>query len=159
MPDLRRPHRGDSGFTLIELLVSMVLFGVLVGLSVAPYASYRLRQEHVGSARELVSFLRRSQVRSVAEETTYRVDLTSTTAKMYRYNGTTYVLVQSTKPSNSKVTYTSISFAQPNGGLGSSIYFYAKGSAEKGSLTVSRSGSSKTYSISVEGLTARVSYA
>jgi type II secretion system protein H len=155
---VRVPHRDDSGFTLVELLVAIVLFGIVVGLAVAPYSAYRLRQQHIGTARELVAFLRRAQVRSVAEETPYRVDFTSTQASMYRSNGASWVLAQTTKPSTSRVTYSGASFLQQAGGSAASVTFYAKGSADKGSVTVVRSGSTKTYTISVEGLTARVSY-
>ena len=153
-----RETRRDDGFTIIELLVAIVLFGIVVGLSVAPYSAYRLRQQHAGSARELVAFLRRAQVRAVAEETPYRVDLATTTATMYRWSGTAYVKVQSTTTANAKVTYSAASFVQDTGGTGTSVYFYAKGSAGKGSVKVVRSGSTKVYTVSVEGLTARVSY-
>jgi prepilin-type N-terminal cleavage/methylation domain-containing protein len=151
--------RDESGFTMIELLVAIVLFGVVVGMAVAPYSAYQLRQKHIGTARELVAFLRRAQVRAVAEETTYRVDITATSATMYRSNGTTYVLVQKAKPADSRITYSGASFLQKTGGTAASVTFYQKGSADKGSVSVVRSGSSKTYTISVEGLTARVSYA
>lgn len=154
-------RRGDdSGFTLLEVLVAMVLFGVLVGLVVGPYARYRLGQEHKGSTRELVAFLRRAQVRAVSEETTYRVDIASdgTIATVYRFNGVSYDAGQVIEPSNSRITYTGASFVQPSGGTGTSVWFYARGSGSKGSVTVTRSDSSKTYSIDVEGLTARVSY-
>lgn len=157
MQRARALTRGDDGFTLLELIISIILFGVLVGMAVAPYAAYRVRQEHIGTTRELVAFLRHAQVRSVAEETTYRVDITASSAKAYRLNGSTYQLVQSTTPASKKVTFTNASFASSSG-TGASVYFYAKGSASKGTVTVSRSGSSKTYTISVEGLTARVSY-
>ena len=36
-------------------------------------------------------------------------------------------------------------------------YFYARGSAAKGDLVVARNGEPKTYTVSVEGLTGRVS--
>lgn len=151
--------RGDErGVTFLELLVAMVLFGILASIAVGPYAAYRAKQEQMGSARELVAFLRRAQVRSVAEETSYRVDITATKATMYRFNGTSYVAGLVVKPMSSRITYTGASFTQPSGATGTSVYFYARGSATKGSVTVSRSGTSKTYTVNVEGLTARVSY-
>lgn len=150
----------DRGVTFLELLVAMVLFGILAAVAVGPFAAYRAKQEHVGSARELVAFLRRAQVRAVAEETTYRVDIAGDgkSATMYRFNGTTYVAGLVSKPIGSRITYTNPSFVQSSGASGTSVYFYARGSASKGSVTVSRSGNSKTYSVNVEGLTARVSY-
>lgn len=155
----RRPS-GDAGVTFLELLVTMILAGVLMAIVAAPYASYRTSQQHIGSARELVGFLRRAQVRAVAEETTYRVTFAADgrSATVYRLTGSTYVAAQTVRPMSSKISYTAPSFAQDGGGTGTSVFFYKRGSAGKGSVTVTRSGSGKTYTVNVEGLTARVSY-
>jgi len=154
----RTGPRAEGGFTLIETMIAMVLFGILVTLAVGPYANYRGRQQHIGATRELVAFLRRAQVRAVAEETTYRVDITATSATTYRFNGTSYDAGQVLNPPSSRITYTGAAFVPSTGGTGTSVFFYARGSGSKGSVTVTRSGTSKTYSIEVEGLTARVSY-
>jgi prepilin-type N-terminal cleavage/methylation domain-containing protein len=157
---LRSDARREDGFTLLEVLVAMVLFGIMVTLAAGPYASYRAKQEHIGSARELVGFLRRAQVRAVSEETTYRVDLLAggTGVRVYRLTNGSYVAKQSLKPASTKITYTGAAFVQPSGGNGTSIWFYPRGSGSKGSLVVSRAGTSTTYTVDVEGLTARVSY-
>ena len=153
--------RDDAGVTMLELLVSMVLLGILMAFVAAPYATYRVHQQHIGSARELVGFLRRAEVRAVAEETTYRVDFAADgkSATVYRLTSGTYVAGQTVKPMASNIRYTSPSFLQSGGGSGTSVYFYPRGSAGKGTVLVTRTGSSKTYTVSVEGLTARVSYA
>ena len=162
MLDVRRSR--ESGFTLIEAMIAMVLFGILVGIAVPPYVSYRGKQQHLGSTRELVAFLRRAQVRAVSEETTYHVTIASNglSATMYRHVGqdstSAATAGQTMNTASSKITFTGASFAQPSGGTGTTVWFYARGSASKGSVTVSRSGTSKTYSVDVEGLTARVSY-
>lgn len=158
-PARRRPS-GDAGVTFLELLVTMILAGILMAIVAAPYAGYRTSQQHIGTARELVGFLRRAQVRAVAEETTYRIDFAANgrSATAYRLTGATYVAQQSVTTMSSRITYSSPSFAQETGGLGTSIFFYKRGSAGKGSVTIARSGSSKTYTVNVEGLTARVSY-
>ena len=150
----------DSGVTFLETLVAMVLFGVLVGIAVPPYVSYRGKQQHLGSTRELVAFLRRAQVRAVSEETTYRVDITGggTLATAYRFDGSTYVAGQVLKPPSGRITYSGASFVQSGGGAGTSVWFYARGAGSKGSVTVVREGTDKTYTVYVEGLTARVSY-
>lgn len=156
MRDVRRS--GESGFTLIEAMFAMALFGILVGIAIGPYASYRRTQEHAGATRELVAFLRRAQVRAVSEETTYRVDLTANGATAYRFNGSTYDSGQVLSSPSSTITYDAASFVQPGGGNGTSVWFYARGAGSKGSVTVIRDGSSKVYTVDVEGLTARVSY-
>lgn len=151
-------HPGDSGFTLIETMMAMVLFGILVGIVVGPYANYRERQQHAGATRELVAFLRRAQVRAVSEETTYRVDITAGGAASFRFNGASYDPGQTLAPSNGRIEYSGASFVQPGGGLGTTVWFYARGAGSKGSVAIVREGADKVYTVEVEGLTARVSY-
>ena len=155
-------RRGESGFTLIELMFAMVLFGTLVTIAIPPYKNYRTIQQHKGATREMVAFLRRAQVRAVAEETTYRVDIASDgqSARTYRFNGTTYTAGQILRSPSAKIRFTSATFAAgPVTGTGvASVFFYARGSASKGTLSVTRKGSSAKFTIDVEGLTARVSY-
>jgi prepilin-type N-terminal cleavage/methylation domain-containing protein len=154
-----RCARDEGGFTFLEVLVAMVLFGVLVTISVGPYNAYRTKQQHVGATRELVAFLRRAQVRAVSEETTYRVDIAADgrSAQTFRFNGATYTSAQILTTPTSRVTYSNPVFTSSSGS-GTSVYFYARGSASRGSVDVVSTGSSKTYTNNVEGLTARVSY-
>lgn len=157
---MRRPAESrEDGFTLIEVLFTMVFFGIMVAIVASPYAQYRQRQEHVGSTRELVAFLRRAQVRAVAEETTYRVDFSTDgkTVTAYKSSGGTFV-AQNTLKAAGSVKFTNPSFVQEGGAAGTSAWFYMRGSAGKGSVTVTHPGTSKTYTVNVEGLTARVSY-
>lgn len=151
--------RSDAGFTMIELMFTIMLFGLLVVIGAGPWSHYRAKQEHRGATRELVAFLRRAQVRAVAEETTYRVDIAADglSAKTYRLDGTTFVAGQQLETPSKRVSYTTPVFTSSSGS-GASIYFFARGSASKGSLTVAREGSDEVFTIQVEGLTARVSY-
>lgn len=151
---------GDGGFTLLELLVAMTLFGILAAISVAPYRSYQASQEHIGSTRDLVSLLRRTQLRAVAAETTMRVDFASdgSSATALLYNGTSYVAQETLYPSSKSITYGTPSFEQPAGGQGSSAYFYGRGTASKGQVLLLRRGQSATHTVTIEGLTARVAY-
>ena len=153
-------ERRESGFTLIETMFAMVLFGILVAVAAPPYSAYRAKQQHQGATREMVAFLRRAQVHAVSEETTYRVDIASDgkSAQTYRFDGASYKAGQVLKVPTSSVTFSNASFVQPSGGTGTSVWFYPRGSGSKGSITVTRTGTSKTYTIEVEGLTARVSY-
>lgn len=158
--DDRARQRAEGGFTLIETMIAMTLFGILIAISAGPYSNYRAVQEHKSATRELVAFLRRAQVRAVSEETSYRVDFAGDgkSATVYRFNGSSYDSGQTLKTPSGKVTYSGPAFSQPGGGSGTSVWFYARGSGSKGSVTIVRAGSEKTYSVDVEGLTARVSY-
>ncbi|HVF05922.1 MAG TPA: type II secretion system protein [Frankiaceae bacterium] len=160
-------RRADSGFTLIETMYAMVLFGILVGISAGPYGAYRAKQEHKGATRELVAFLRRAQVRAVSEETTYRIDIAADgrTARAFRFDGASYAADHVIKTPSKRVRYAAADFvpsivtgAAGTPGSGTSVFFYARGSASKGTVTVVRDGTDVTYTIEVEGLTARVSY-
>lgn len=159
MESRRRPDR-DAGFTLIEVLSAMVLFGILVAIVVGPYMRYHKAQQHVGSMRNVVSALRSAQVASVAENSIYRVDFTSTTASSYRNNALsgTWTLVTSVKVNDTSVTLTDPAFTAIDGTPSTSCYFYPRGAASDGTVKVIRSGSSKVYTVDVERLTARVSY-
>ena len=159
-------RRAENGFTLIETMFAMVLLGILVGISAGPYSNYRGKQEHKGTTRELVAFLRRAQVRAVSEETTYRVDIAADgrSATAFRFNGTGYTPGQIIRTPTRRIRYDAATFAAPvgvTGGSGTgmaSVYFYARGSASKGTVTVVRESSDRIYTVDVEGLTARVSY-
>jgi prepilin-type N-terminal cleavage/methylation domain-containing protein len=158
----RRTLRGDEGISLIEMLVTLVLFGILAAVAVGPYRTYHQVQQQKGSTRDLVEGLRGLQVRAVAEETTYRAVFATDgkSVAMARLNPSTgtYVSVGSLSPSTASISYGSPTFYQSDGSTSSTVYFYARGAATKGTVLVSRSGTSKVYTVSVEGLTARVSY-
>ena len=99
----------------------------------------------------------------MAELVTYRVDLGAKQVKTYRLtpgpgSTTTAVLRQTLQTTSNNVSLTAASFQDVNGVTSSSVYFYPKGSASGGNVVVVRSGSSKTYTVTVEGLTARVTY-
>jgi prepilin-type N-terminal cleavage/methylation domain-containing protein len=157
----RTAESRDDGFTLIELLVTMVLFGIIIAIAVAPYRNYQLSQAHTGSMRKVVGVMRNLQVRAVAEDATYRITFAAdgkswTTARL---TGTsTWTTVQTGKPTETIVVYRNAQFRQADGSLTSTAVFYPRGSATKGSLEVGRTDRAKVYTVTLEGLTARVSY-
>jgi type II secretion system protein H len=157
---VRAPESRESGFTLLEVVITTVLLGIATALIVAHWRSFGEAQAQRHMAQELVSTLRNAQVCSVAELATYRVDITSTQIKTYRLTPATgtAVLKQTLKTTSKNVSLGSIAFEDTSGATGASVFFYPKGSASSGSVVVRRAGSAKTYTVTVEGLTARVSY-
>jgi prepilin-type N-terminal cleavage/methylation domain-containing protein len=153
--------RRDDGFTLIELMFAMILFGLLVALAVPGWRSYQKAQELSGTARDLVSFLRNGQASAVSEETSYKAVFATDgkSVALQRYDGNCACYKSSAKltPNGSTVTYSSPSFTGTSGAVQSYVVFAASGSASPGSVQVVRVGSGKTYTITVEGLTGRVS--
>lgn len=169
---LRRP-RGDAGFTLIELATAMMIFGILSAIAVGSLYSLRNATAGQSAQRELVAGVRQWQTRAVAEATTYCVDFGSTASStkysVYRVPGMDtgtlpagYSCTGGTKVSGpvkapDRTLFTNIGFRQRNGATTAYVLFYPRGAASPGSVRVGRTASTKTYTVTVEGLTARVS--
>jgi len=148
----------DSGFTLLEVIVTTLLLGIMAGLMVGPWKNFGQSQAHRGAERELVAALRNAQVSAVAEVTTYRVDIAAKQATVYRVVGGTPTQRNVVTIDEPSVSFANSSFTDSSGVTSTSVYFYPKGSASAGSVDVVRAGRSAVYTVSVEGLTARVSY-
>jgi prepilin-type N-terminal cleavage/methylation domain-containing protein len=153
----------DAGFTLIELAAAMVLFGIVVGIAVGPYKRYNSTQAHIGTTRRVVAAMRLAQVSSVSEGAVYRVDLAPKSVKVHRRDPGTGVwsVMSSTAVREGSITISSAQFTLPDGSSSASCFFYPRGTASASSASgigIVRTGTSKKYTIKVEGLTARVSY-
>ena len=68
--------RNDRGFTLIEVLVIVVLIGVLAGIAIAQYASYRARGFD-SKVAAVVRGIATSEEAYYAENTVYTASLAS----------------------------------------------------------------------------------
>lgn len=56
----------NKGFTLIELLVSLTVMMLLLGGGIASYINFNEKQQLIGSAREVQSYLRTAQAKARA---------------------------------------------------------------------------------------------
>jgi prepilin-type N-terminal cleavage/methylation domain-containing protein len=159
----------ERGFTLLELMVTLSLAGILMAISVWGMRSYLMASRESGTTTDIRSTLRLAAEQSLSEGRTYCVYFTATTWKLYK-SDCTVAANKSGGPwqvQDSSITLTGISFPAPGVAIvnqttacptaGKCAYFYPRGTALAGSLSVTRPG--KTYTISVEGLTARVSTA
>jgi type IV fimbrial biogenesis protein FimT len=147
----------NSGFTLIEVLVSIALMGVLMAIAISGWSAWARASEHSGTARELQSALRETQQRAVTEGTAMCVTFTSITYTVSRGSCTSSPppavnRVEGPVPAGRGVQIASSAFP-----LG--VTFTARGTSKDGSVTVTRAGSSKVYTLQVEGFTGRVSLA
>lgn len=170
-------HRDDSGFTLLELMVAMLIFGVLVGIADWTLTAYNKAQAERGSANTLLGALRDAAEQAQSEGRTYCVRFDSATSwSLWQYscspvkdaNGITGAQVGATNQLTNGVSTSGFAITTPTlPGLASAcpatssacVYFYPRGISSSGSVHVQRSGSSKTYTLSVEGLTSHVSLA
>ena len=149
----------DSGYTLVELLVVIALMGVMMAIAVGGWSLWSRASEPSGTARELQSLLRSTHQRAITEGTAMCVlfDPAGTGYTVYRgtCEASTKVKVQGPLPTNGElVRIQSPTFTGTTATTG--VTFFARGTATPGSVRVVRSGSSKVYTVSVEGLTGRV---
>jgi prepilin-type N-terminal cleavage/methylation domain-containing protein len=158
----RIPARGGSapGFTLIELCAAMSIFGILAAISVNSLHGWMAASRQTATTSSLEALLRETQQRAVTEGRTLCVDFdlgTQTWAVLRGTCGTSgQVSLQGPLRPESGVRVTSAAFATGATTL-DGVTFFPRGTAAPGSLTVTRSGSSRTDTLRVDGLTGRVS--
>ena len=164
MTPSRRPGRSDAGFTLIELLVVMSIASTLALISAFGFSNWRNTSQHLGSADELVSQLRNASQRAISEGRTYCVDVAS--------GGGSYALWRTACGAGGAQVAGPYTVQSPNVTLtalpapptpapacpasSKCLYFYPRGTAVPAVVTVASAERSKTYTVRVEGLTARV---
>jgi type II secretion system protein H len=151
----------DAGFTLIEVMVTIVLFGIVMAIAVNGSRSWSLAHEQSGTARTLQSLLRQIQQRAVTESQPACVtfDVGSNTYTVFRGACDDPAKTKVKGPvstSSRKVHLTAPAFTSPTGTPGPNVGFTARGTAWPGQVKVTRDGATKTYVLSVEGLTGRV---
>jgi Tfp pilus assembly protein FimT len=143
---------------MLELLVVMAIMGILAAIAVPSLTAWTRSSQQAGVSRDLVGQLRQVEQYAVTQNTTFRVTFGATTAAIAKYDtaSNAWVSFRSYQSTSSAVTFANANFSSSSGA--NVCYFTARGTATRGSIQVIRSSSSKTYTISVEGLTARVSY-
>jgi len=155
---LNRHGTDDRGFTLLEVVTTCLLLGILLAIGVGPWQSYRHARAHAEARSELVAALRNAQISAVSESVTYRVDISASSVVTYRLGPGGDEQKRQYEIDDESVTFSSPSFEDSSGVAGTSAFFYPRGSASKGDVDVVRDGRAKVYTVSVEGLTARVSF-
>ena len=178
----RRRWRGcspvDAGFTLIEMLTTMAIAALLMATAAWALRAYSESQAEKGTANRLLTSMRDTAQRAQSEGRVYCISFDSAKSwTVWRYSCTTWtgVSVQGGTITNSKVASSSpdgkafisavslpavttagFSANCRAGSLGCA-YFFPRGTSSTGTVVVSRSGSSRTYTVKLEGLTSRAS--
>ncbi len=156
---MSQPAR-DDGFSLIEVATAMALASVLMAMAVAGYRHWDQASEHSGTARELQSLLRSTQQRALTEGNAMCVRFDTADDSYTVLEGTCAAPGDSLEgpydTAGDQVELVAPSFAASTGPT-TGVTFFARGTATAGSVEVIRDGSTKVYTVSVEGLTGRVS--
>lgn len=157
----RRAVGASEGYTILELAVAMVMFGMLAAFGTQGWLHYTRAQELRNGLDQVTAVLKNAQERSLSEATSYCISFGSdnrsyTLFKFACGAGGTQMGDSMLTPSP-RVTFASASFTQADGTTASTLTFTPRGSATPGRALIQRDGGRKTYTISVEGLTGRVS--
>ena len=159
----------DTGMTMVETVVTLAIAGILMTIGFLAVRNFLLSSRELGTAQQIRSALRNAEEQALSQGRTYCVYFTSTTWATYK-SDCTVTADKTTGPSqvaDTSITLGSVAFPAPNPAIpnqttscpaaGKCAYFYPRGTALAGSLHVVRSG--KTFTLTVEGLTGRVSLA
>jgi type II secretion system protein H len=161
----------DDGFTLLEVVVVMALAGIVMSIATFGFTNWRNVAQQQGTADELVSVLRNASTQAISEGRTYCLSIAadgrSYTRWRFACDGATgtqvgapmevqgnHVVLDATVPYPSSAPMPSPTPACPAGNR--CLYFYPRGTAIPAQVVVHSSARSKTYTVRVEGLTARV---
>jgi type II secretion system protein H len=162
MPPLTRSRRSEAGLTLVELVVAMAVMGLLMAIAVSGWRSWATAREHKGTAQQITSVLRQAHQRAVTEGRSACVLFDTARAEWSVFRGrcdaTDKVRVQGPfHTASPKVAISSAAFTGTSSTVYPGVTFSPRGTASPGELKLTRSGAERTYVISVEGLTGRVS--
>jgi prepilin-type N-terminal cleavage/methylation domain-containing protein len=153
-------HR-DSGVTLLELLVTIGLMGVLMAIAVGGWMGWAKANAQSGAARSIQSAMRQAQQRAVTEggATCFLFDDAAESYSIYRGACTLATKTKVTGPVQMPrgVAIASPDFTGSGGTHSTGATFASRGTGSPGLARVTRSGSSKTYTLTVDWLTGRVS--
>lgn len=162
--------RCENGITLIELVVVMSILGTVLSMGTFGFTNWKNTAQQQGTGDELVSALRIASTRAISEGRTYCVAIAAD-GRSYtswrsacdaaappvgppqRVQGNDITLV-ATVPFPTTASLPSPTPACPSGNK--CLYFYPRGTAIPAQIVVSSTARAKTYTVRVEGLTARV---
>jgi type II secretory pathway pseudopilin PulG len=165
MPAIRRtPGAPDRGLTLVEVCWVTLLVGIVAATSVTKLQGWTDAHDHSGTAAQIEGLLREAQQKAVTEGRPMCVDFDVVAQAYSLYRGSCddaekVVLQGPIHTQGSKVRISSPSFNGPGAQIFTGVTFAPRGTAWPGTVKVTRTDSSKVWTLALEGLTGRVSRA
>lgn len=157
---MQHPPR-DSGFTLIEVLVTISLLCIIMAFAVTSWSSWARSSAQSGTAREIQSAMRQAQQRAVTEgrATCVLFDTSASAYSTYRgacSDSAKVLLNGPVKTASPHVLIADPSFTT-SAGTSAGATFQGRGTGSLGTVKITRTDSTKVYTLSVDWLTGRVS--
>lgn len=152
----------DHGFTLIEALVTISLMSILMAIAISGWSSWAKASAHSGTAREIQSAMRQAQQRAVTEGRSTCVWFNDADETYTVYRGRCsasdkVIVIGPVATGDAAVGIAEPSFTSAAGVQVAGVSFHARGTGSPGAVKVVREGSTKVYTLRVQGLTGRVS--
>jgi Tfp pilus assembly protein FimT len=160
-PSTSARGRDETGATMIELVVLIGLAGVMAAIAFTGWQTWTRASEHEGAATEIVAVLRQAQQRAVTEGSSVCVEFSTAQGSWTVFRGTcssaTRTRLEGPVALDSpRVRIAAAGFTSGPGATGPGVTFSSRGTATPGGLELARDGSSTRRTVSVEGLTGRV---
>lgn len=145
----------DAGYTMIEMIVTIALAGTLMAIAVSGWQGWSRASAHDGLATELQLVMRQAQQRAVTTGTSTCVDFDDATDSwlvLVGACGTPSPTVTDRGQADDDLDIGDVDFEGED-----SVTFSPRGTADEGTLSITRLGGGRTVTIHVERLTGRVS--
>jgi Tfp pilus assembly protein FimT len=159
----RGPGRGAVaavGFTLVEVCFAMAVFSTMAAIGVNSLHRWNSGTQQTATRSSLEALLRETQQRAVTEGRTLCVNFDLATQGWSVLRGACgtagQVRLQGPIRPDNGIRIATASFTTGPSTL-SGVTFYPRGTATPGTVTITRSGSARVDTLTVEGLTGRVS--
>lgn len=155
----------DAGFTMLEVMVTIVLAGVVMAIAVSGWQGWARASAQDGLVSEIRGVLRAAQQRAVTEGSStcvlFSADADSWEVFRGRCDSDDKLRIEGPVRVDDGLDLVDPSFvvaSDPTAPATTSagVTFTPRGSATAGSVRVARDGSSTVVTVSVEGLTGRV---
>lgn len=164
------PRLDQRGFSLIEVLTAVALIGILVTLSASSFRTYWLGRSLDSAQGEVKAQLQRTQEQAVSESQPFsfgvRFQVGSSRWDVVRYNPTSSTCTVLAQKSLGNGVIVSSGGFDPAASIATStcpdeagsifVWYFARGTATAGTLTLRQPVLDKERTIEVVGLTGKV---